>query len=102
MVAPSKAMPPGLYDVDYFKLPNGLDAVLKKRPHAHSVSVRLVVNVGLRNFPCDNWETPHLLEHLLFMGTSRHSETDLNYLRFSQDWQDRGRGQKLHVFPRSR
>ena len=28
--------PPDLYDVDYFKLQNGLDVVLKKRTHAHN------------------------------------------------------------------
>jgi predicted Zn-dependent peptidase len=70
-------IPTGLYDVDYFKLQNGLDVVLKKRTHARNVAVRLVVNVGQRNFPCDKRETPHFLEHLLFMGTSKHNETEL-------------------------
>jgi zinc protease len=69
--------PTGLYDVDYFKLNNGLDVVLKKRTHARNVAVRLVVNVGFRHFPCDKRETPHFLEHLLFMGTSKHSEAEL-------------------------
>jgi predicted Zn-dependent peptidase len=68
---------PGLYDVDYFKLQNGLDVVLKRRTHARNVAVRFVVNVGLRHFPCDKRETPHFLEHLLFMGTSKHSEAEL-------------------------
>jgi predicted Zn-dependent peptidase len=72
--------PPGLYDVDYFKLENGLDVVLKKRTHARNVAVRLVVNVGQRNFPCDKRETPHFLEHLLFMGTSKHTEAELKSL----------------------
>ena len=72
--------PPGLYDVDYFKLENGFDVVLKKRTHAHNVAVRLVVNVGNRNFPCDKRETRHFLEHLLFMGTSKHSEAELKSL----------------------
>ncbi len=72
--------PPGLYDVDYFKLSNGFDVVLKKRTLAHSVSVRLAVNVGNRNFPCPKRETPHFLEHLLFMGTSKHSEAGLQRL----------------------
>jgi predicted Zn-dependent peptidase len=69
--------PPGLYDVDYFKLDNGLDVILRQRTQVHSVSIRLVVNVGMRNFPCDKRETPHFLEHLLFMGTSEHSEAEL-------------------------
>jgi len=75
--SPSEYDPPGLYDVDYFKLPNGFDVILKKRTQAHSVSVRLVVNVGNRNFPCPKRETPHFFEHLLFMGTSKHSEAEL-------------------------
>jgi predicted Zn-dependent peptidase len=69
--------PPGLYDVDYLKLDNGLTIILKQRTQIHSASVRLVVNVGMRNFPCEKRETPHFLEHLLFMGTSRHSEAEL-------------------------
>src|SRR5215813_7772286 len=72
--------PPSLYDVDYLKLDNGLDVVLKKRTHARNVAVRLVVNGGLRNFLCDKRETPHFLEHLLFMGTSKHSEAELKRL----------------------
>jgi predicted Zn-dependent peptidase len=72
--------PPGLYDVDYFKLTNGLNVIIKQRNQAHSASVRLVVNVGNRNFPCPERETPHFLEHLLFMGTSKHSEAELKRL----------------------
>ena len=72
--------PPGLYDVEYFKLTNGFNVIIKQRNQAHSVSVRLVVNVGNRNFPCPKRETPHFLEHLLFMGTSKHSEAELKRL----------------------
>jgi predicted Zn-dependent peptidase len=71
---------PDLYNVDYFKLDNGLDVVLKKRTYARNVAVRLVVNAGQRNFPCDKRETPHFLEHLLFMGTSKHNEAELKRL----------------------
>lgn len=45
-VSASEYDPPGLYDVDYFKLENGFDVVLKKRTHAPNVAVRLVVGVG--------------------------------------------------------
>ncbi len=68
---------PGIYDVEHLKLKNGFDVVLKKRTHAHNVAVRLVVGVGMRNFPCDKRGTPHFLEHLLFMGTSKRSEAEL-------------------------
>jgi predicted Zn-dependent peptidase len=72
--------PPGLYDVEYFKLKNGFDVVLKKRTHTRNVAVRLVTGVGFRHFLCDKRETPHFLEHLLFMGTSKHSEAELKSL----------------------
>src|SRR5262245_64609547 len=76
----SEYNPSGLYDVDYFKLANRFDVILKNRPDSQNVAVRLVVGVGLRNFPCNKRETPHFLEHLLFMGTSKHSEAELKRL----------------------
>ena len=72
--------PPGLYDLEHLKLSNGFTVLLKKRTQAHNVAVRLAVNVGNRNFPCEKRETAHFLEHLLFMGTSKHSETELKRL----------------------
>jgi len=71
---------PSIYDVEHFKLKNGFEVILKKRTHAHNVTVRLVVGAGMRNFPCDKRETPHFLEHPLFIGTSKHGETDLRRL----------------------
>src|SRR5262249_12270232 len=79
-VSASQYDPPGLYDVNYFKLENGLNVIVKQRNHAHSAAIRLVVNVGHRNFPCPKRETPHFLEHLLFMGTSKHTEAELKSL----------------------
>lgn len=61
-------------------LANGLDVVLKKRTHAHNVAIRLIVNVGHRHFPCEKREIAHFLEHLLFTGTSKHTETQLDRL----------------------
>ncbi|MFQ5994453.1 MAG: M16 family metallopeptidase [Acidiferrobacterales bacterium] len=72
--------PPGLYEVRYLTLDNGLDVVLKRRTHAHNAAVRLVVDVGHRHFPCHKRETAHFLEHLLFTGTSKHSEAELDRL----------------------
>lgn len=72
--------PPGLYDVEYYQLPNGLRVLLKERHQARSVSFRVVVNVGQVDYPCGLKETPHFLEHLLFNGTSRYSESELDDL----------------------
>ena len=70
--------PSGLYDVDYRVLPNGLRVALKPRAGAHNVSMRLVVGLGDLDFPCGKQQTPHLLEHLLFAGTSTSSEAELD------------------------
>ncbi len=69
--------PPGLYDVDYFTLENGLIVVLNQRKESHKTAIRLVVNVGTYDFPHGKKETPHFLEHLLFTGTSKHSQEEL-------------------------
>lgn len=66
--------PHGLYDAEGLTLDNGFQVLLKPRRETRSVAFRLVVNVGTRHFDCDRREMPHLLEHLLFSGTSRHTE----------------------------
>jgi predicted Zn-dependent peptidase len=74
----SQYTPKGLYDPEYLTLKNGLDVVLKKRDITHNVSIRIAVNVGQIDFPCGRKEQPHFLEHLLFTGTSQHSEVELD------------------------
>lgn len=73
----SQYTPEGLYDPEYLTLDNGLDVVLKKRDVTHNVAIRLAVNIGQIDFPCGRKEQPHFLEHLLFTGTSKHSEDEL-------------------------
>ena len=72
--------PPGLYDVDHSVLDNGLRVILKPRHGAHTVAFRIVVGVGQHDYDCGWQETPHFLEHLLFTGTSRHTEAGLDEL----------------------
>ena len=72
--------PPGLYAVEHYLLENGLRVILKPRAGAHSVSFRVVVGVGQHDYDCGWQEVPHFLEHLLFTGTSRHSEAELEAL----------------------
>jgi predicted Zn-dependent peptidase len=76
----SEYSPPGLYDVDHLTLDNGLDVLFKQRPGAHTLSVRLWVGVGMQDFECKDQETPHFLEHLLFTGTSKFTEAELEHL----------------------
>lgn len=78
--AQSDYTPRGLYDVERIRLDNGFQVVLKQRPGTRNAALRLIVNVGTRHFDCDHRETPHLLEHLLFSGTTRHTEAELEHL----------------------
>ncbi len=72
--------PAGLYDHHALRLDNGLEVYLKPRNIARSTSIRLVVNYGSDDSPCGKTETAHYLEHLLFTGTSKYSETELDML----------------------
>ena len=74
----SEYSPPGFYDVEHYVLDNGLRVMLKPRDSARSVAFRLVAGVGMNDYECGSKETPHFLEHLLFTGTSRHGENELN------------------------
>lgn len=69
---------PGFYDVQHYVLENGLHVILKPRHLAHNVSIRLNVNFGSNHAPCGKRQTAHFLEHLLFTGTSKHSENELD------------------------
>ena len=71
---------PGFYDVNHYVLDNGLHVILKPRHGARNVAIELNVDIGHLNFPCGKRETAHFLEHLLFTGTSSHSEVELDHL----------------------
>jgi len=71
--------PPGLYDVDHLTLDNGIDVIMKPRHGAHTFSIRVWVGVGTQDFACERQATPHFLEHLLFTGTSKYSEAELEH-----------------------
>ncbi|MFW3897726.1 M16 family metallopeptidase [Pseudomonas bharatica] len=63
--------------VEGYLLPNGLQVLLKPGYERDHVSIRLVVGVGLDDFPCEQKELPHLLEHLLFSGIDDSGEGGL-------------------------
>jgi len=79
-VLAGKYTPEGLYDVSRHKLDNGLEIYLKERHEAKNTSIRLVVNYGTDDNECGKTETAHYLEHLLFTGTSKHTEKELDSL----------------------
>ncbi|MDD1968145.1 insulinase family protein [Pseudomonas putida] len=64
------------FRVEGYVLPNGLQLLLKPAEKGH-VSIRLVVGVGFDDFPCQDKELPHLLEHLLFSGIDDSGEGGL-------------------------
>ncbi|WP_134928846.1 insulinase family protein, partial [Pseudomonas protegens] len=65
------------FQVEGYTLPNGLQLLLKPGSERGHVAIRLVVGVGLDDFPCADKELPHLLEHLLFSGIDASGEGGL-------------------------
>ena len=76
----SKYTPEGLYDPVIYHLDNGMRVILKSRHGARNVAIRLDVGIGNFDFSCHMQETAHFLEHLLFTGTSQHTEAELDEL----------------------
>jgi len=67
-----------VFPVVYEKLPNGLEIWVKPRVTTQAVDVRVVVKVGFRDEAVPDSGISHLLEHMLFKGTTNHSEVELN------------------------
>jgi len=65
------------YKVESHLLPNGLQVLMKPGDDRNHVAIRLVVGVGFDDFPCNEHELPHLLEHLLFSGIDGSGEGGL-------------------------
>lgn len=65
------------YQAQIYQLRNGLQVVLKPRPEVQKVSIRVVVNLGMDHFACEQSELPHVIEHMLFEGTGRYSNAEL-------------------------
>ncbi|EKG41842.1 MULTISPECIES: M16 family metallopeptidase [Pseudomonas] len=63
--------------VEGYLLPNGLQVILKPGYDKGHVAIRLVVGIGFDDFPCQDKELPHLLEHLLFSGVDDSGEGGL-------------------------
>jgi predicted Zn-dependent peptidase len=72
--------PDELHRYEVVRLPNGFSAIVNPRSGTRNVSIYLVVDVGLLDFDCRDRELPHLAEHLMFSGTSTHSESELDAL----------------------
>ncbi|NTV14805.1 MAG: insulinase family protein [Desulfobulbaceae bacterium] len=71
---------PGFYEPEVLRLGNGLTLILKERGEAPSVAIRLVVGVGHDDFSQGVKQSAHMVEHLFYMGTSIHDETEIDRL----------------------
>lgn len=58
-----------LFNVKSQILENGLHVISHFRDTSDKLTLQMVVDVGLADFPCDKHQVPHVLEHLLFDGT---------------------------------
>ncbi|MGZ8867986.1 MAG: M16 family metallopeptidase, partial [Thermoanaerobaculia bacterium] len=68
-----------MMDVQRHRLPNGLEVWIKQRSDTQAVEVRVVAKVGFRyEEPLDSGLS-HLLEHMLFKGTERQTESQLKW-----------------------
>jgi predicted Zn-dependent peptidase len=54
-------------------LPNGIKILTKRMPHVHSISMGVWVNVGARDEGLRENGLSHLIEHMIFKGTSKRS-----------------------------
>ena len=52
---------------------NGIRVLTKAMPHVHSVSMGVWVNVGARDETPDESGLSHLIEHMIFKGTTKRS-----------------------------
>lgn len=66
-----------LFNATVDRLENGVPIILKQRDHSKSVYVRAVYDVGFMNFPCEQQQIPHVLEHMLFQGIESMDEQAL-------------------------
>ena len=68
-----------MLDVHRHRLPNGLEVWIKQRRDTQAVEVRAVAKVGFRyEQPLDSGMS-HLLEHMLFKGTEKQTESELKW-----------------------
>lgn len=63
-----------LYNAEVDRLANGIPVILKQRKHSKSVYVRAVYDVGFMNFPCEQQQLAHVVEHMLFQGIESMDE----------------------------
>jgi predicted Zn-dependent peptidase len=66
-----------LFDVRSSVLDNGLHVIEQPQTGSDTVIMQLVVDVGLRDFPCEKQQIPHVVEHVLFELNTRYTPEEL-------------------------
>lgn len=72
--------------VQAFRLPNGLRVLLVPEPSAASLTVEVAYSVGSRHEGYGEAGMAHLLEHLMFKGTSRFPKPDEEIDKRGGEW----------------
>ncbi len=70
-------MPETKNNIEISWLPNGLTVATQSLPEAASVALGLWINVGTRHEPAGASGVAHLVEHMLFKGTTTKSAYDI-------------------------
>lgn len=90
--APPTAPPPGvkaqaaIEGVESFVLENGLSLLLLREPSHNKVTVEVVYRVGSRHEGSGETGIAHLLEHMLFKGSSRHRDQRQEFQQHGADF----------------
>jgi predicted Zn-dependent peptidase len=66
------------FPLQRYALPNGLRVWVQSRPESESVAALLVVRAGSRYEDISNNGVSHYVEHMLFTGTRRWTEEEIN------------------------
>jgi zinc protease len=68
-----------ILNVQRHRLPNGLVVWIKPRTETQAVEVRVVTKAGFRHERALDSGISHLLEHILFKGTAKQTESQLKW-----------------------
>ncbi len=72
--------------VESFRLRNGLSLLLVREPSHNKVTVEVVYRVGSRHEGSGETGMAHLLEHMLFKGSSRHRDQRQEFAQHGADF----------------
>jgi predicted Zn-dependent peptidase len=75
--SPSPAAEEGFFDIFRTQLDNGLKIWVREQPDTRTVAAYVAVYVGSRDETPENNGVSHFLEHMVFTGTKKRSEDEI-------------------------